>query len=444
MAAGLSRGVAAALAVAGAAVAGLGALALWPSGADLSTGRIAGTGALALGGLGALWIAGTLVARHTDDLGRLRDAVVAARARPARIPDLDGDAGRLADVVRDALRSLAAQASTTDGRLAAVVSALDEGLVVVTDSGLVSLVNAAAAALLDPRRVAVGTSVYAAVEPAGLTAAVRAARRSGRSVQAELLTVDGASLHARVADLDGHGGAVILFPVSALVRRQGVAHDLDLHDLPPRPPALADGLALEDLPVLSLDLETTGLDVARDRVLSVGAVRLHGTRLFRAASLDRLVDPGVPVPPASTAVHGITDAMVEGAPSFAETWPELEAMMSGVVVVGHNIGFDLAILRREVEAAGGRWPDPPSLDTLRLVAALDPSRADLNLEAIATDLGIGIEGRHTALGDALLAAELYARLVPLLHDRGVAGLGQARAFADGARRVRAAQRAAGW
>lgn len=444
MAVGLSRAVTAALVVAGGAFAGLATLALWPSDADPSTGRVAAAGALTLGGLGALWIAGTLVVRHAEGLGRLRDGLVAARSRSIHIPGLDGDAGRLADAVRDVLRSLSAEASRTDDRLAAVVSALDGGLIVVTDSGLVSLVNAAAAAILGPRRVAVGTSVYAALEPADLSGAIRSARRSGGAILVGLPTVDGASLHARVADLDGHGGAVILFSASALARSQGLEHDLELHDRPPPPPVLADGLPLEEMPVLALDIETTGLDVARDRMLSVGAVRLHGTKLFRAVFLDRLVDPHVPVPPAATAVHGITDSMVEGAPSFAEVWPELEAMMSGVVVVGYNIGFDLAILRREVEAAGGRWPDPPSLDALRLVAALDPSRTDLDLETVAADFGIGIEGRHTAFGDALVAAELYVRLIPLLRDRGVAGLGQARAFADSERRVRAAQRAAGW
>jgi DNA polymerase-3 subunit epsilon len=444
MAAGLSRAVAAALTVSGAALAGLATLALWPSDGDPSSGRVAAAGALALGGLGALWIAGTLVARHAEELGRLRDGLIAARRRSIRIPDLDGDAGRLADAVRSSLRSLSAEATRTDDRLAAVLSALDGGVIVVTDSGLVSLVNAAAAALLGPQRVAVGTSVYAALEPSDLSGAIRAARRSGRPVPADLPTVDGASLHARVADLDGLGGAVILFPASASARSQGLEHDLELHDRPPPPPPLADDLALEEVPVLALDIETTGLDVERDRLLSVGAVRLHGTRLFRAVALDRLVDPGVPVPPAASAVHGITDAMVEGAPSFAEVWPELEAMMSGVVVVGHNIGFDLAVLRREVETAGGCWSDPPSLDTMRLVAALDPSRTDLNLETVMADFGIGVEGRHTAFGDALAAAELYAHLVPLLRDRGVTGLSQARAFADSARRVRTAQRAAGW
>ena len=100
MARRLSRAVGVALAASGTALAGLAALSFWPSGPEPATGRIVATGSLALGGLGALWIAGTLVARHIDDFGRLRDALVASRARPARIPHFDGDVGRLADAVR--------------------------------------------------------------------------------------------------------------------------------------------------------------------------------------------------------------------------------------------------------------------------------------------------------------------------------------------------------
>jgi DNA polymerase-3 subunit epsilon len=79
-----------------------------------------------------------------------------------------------------------------------------------------------------------------------------------------------------------------------------------------------------------------------------------------------------------------------------------------------------------------------------LAAALDPERTDLNLEVLAAEHGLPPEGRHTALGDALLAAGLFVRLVPLLEERGVRTFGEARAFAATARRVAALQRAAGW
>ena len=84
------------------------------------------------------------------------------------------------------------------------------------------------------------------------------------------------------------------------------------------------------------------------------------------------------------------------------------------------------------------------LCTAQLAAALDPGETTLDLEAVAARHGVAVEGRHTALGDTLVTAELFARMIPRLADRGIATFGAARDFADSARRVVARQRAAGW
>ena len=128
--------------------------------------------------------------------------------------------------------------------------------------------------------------------------------------------------------------------------------------------------------MLVLDSETTGLDVERDRIVSLGAVRLHGRRIYRALVLDELVNPGGPIPARATAIHGITQAMVAGAPAFAEIMPALADLIEGTVVVGHNIAFDLAMLARECALAGLDWQAPPTLDTLLLAADLDKGPRD--------------------------------------------------------------------
>ena len=64
---------------------------------------------------------------------------------------------------------------------------------------------------------------------------------------------------------------------------------------------VTEATLLMDLPVTVLDTETTGLDVTRDRIVSIGTVRLHGGRIYRSATFDRLVRPGIPIPPRSTA-----------------------------------------------------------------------------------------------------------------------------------------------
>ena len=193
-----------------------------------------------------------------------------------------------------------------------------------------------------------------------------------------------------------------------------------------------------------LDLETTGLDPRSCRVVAIGAVRQHGGRLYRGTVIDQLINPGEPIPSASSAVHGITDVLVETTPPLAAVLPEIQHRLQGCVLVGHNIGFDLAVLTNEAARCGRTWPVPPALDTFLLTAALEPQRVDLNLEAIAADWGVPAAARHTALGDCLITGELYSRLLPRLSDRGITTYGASRTFSLTARRAVARQMAVGW
>jgi DNA polymerase-3 subunit epsilon len=94
------------------------------------------------------------------------------------------------------------------------------------------------------------------------------------------------------------------------------------------------------------------------------------------------------------------------------------------VLVGHNVGFDMSFLRVK-EAQTGVRLSQPVLDTLLLDAALHPDHEHHSLEAIAARFGLGVVGRHTALGDALLTAEIFLRLLALLQQRGIGTLGEA-------------------
>ena len=410
---------------------------------------------LLVGGIAAVWTGFTLIDHHFDELERLRGLLLAAARRdeppPPDWPAL-GEPGREAEALgtaaRRAILAQRALGGRTDERLAAVVAAAAEGLLVITETGLVSLVNEAALTVLGAQAVAVGTSVYAALERDPMTEIERRAREAGEAVEAELLLVDGRRIAALVAPLGEHGGFVISLPHREPGRRNFVRHDLSLHDTPPQsrlgPDAPPDAWALADSPVLVFDSETTGLDVAVARIVSLGAVRCHGHRLYPRLNLDSLVDPGLPIPAQSTAIHGITDAMVAGAPGFAAGWPALAEMIAGAAVVGHSIGFDLAILKAECERHGLPWKTPPALDTALLYSALYPKEKDIGLESLAARFGVTVEGRHTALGDALVTGEVWFALMAQLADRGVATYGAAREFSMGARILLAQQRQAGW
>jgi CBS domain-containing protein len=201
---------------------------------------------------------------------------------------------------------------------------------------------------------------------------------------------------------------------------------------------------LNNLQVVSLDTETTGLDVAVDRIVSVGACRLHGCRVQDHTALQTLVRPDIPIPPSSTAIHGITDQMVEGAPLLPEVIAELRAYCGDQIIIGHSIGFDLAVLRHESRRHGLAWRERLWLDTGLLAVALNPVLGNAGLESVADWLGVEINGRHTADGDARTAAELYIRLLPRLRDAGVRTLGEALRFQQTASAALAMQQAAGW
>jgi CBS domain-containing protein len=191
--------------------------------------------------------------------------------------------------------------------------------------------------------------------------------------------------------------------------------------------SLADTFAtpLAALHAVALDTETTGLDPARARIVQVGAVRLNGAALALEPPFAALVNPGSPIPPASTAIHGIADADVAGHLDFAALAPTLAAWLGDTVLIGHTIGFDLAILAREHARAGLAWQAPPALDIRHLARLARPGLMHDDLDRLCATLGVDIAGRHTATGDARATAEAYLALIPLLRARGIRTLAEA-------------------
>ena len=306
-----------------------------------------------------------------------------------------------------------------DRRLVAVLGAVNSGVVVATETGQVSLVNGAARQLLGAGRVRVGTSLFAALSRESVGKALAKAQKAGRTLETVVERLDGVELQGRVTALPDQEGCIIFFPpVELREHRPEVEFDLGLHDVPPAREPLGLDTPLADLPIIILDTETTGLNAAADRVVSLGAVCAHGTRLFRSRMMDDLINPGTAIPPASTAVHRITDEMVAEAPAWPAVYPDLQRLMHNRVVVGHSLPFDLTLMRHECLRHGLEWEPPVFIDTLRLAALLNPALKDLDLENLARVYHIELRGRHTALGDALVTAELFFRMMPRLEMQG--------------------------
>ena len=187
---------------------------------------------------------------------------------------------------------------------------------------------------------------------------------------------------------------------------------------------------LADLAYTVFDTETTGLaPSAGDAILQIGAARIVAGKLRREDSFEQLVNPRRDIPAAGIAIHGIRPEMVADAPSIETVLPAFHAFAADTVLVAHNAAFDMRFLQMQ-EAATGVVFDQPVLDTLLLSAVVHPQQDSHGLEAIAERLGVAMLGRHTALGDAMVTAEIYLKLVPLLAERGIHTLGQAREAAQ--------------
>ena len=166
---------------------------------------------------------------------------------------------------------------------------------------------------------------------------------------------------------------------------------------------------------VAFDVETTGLHGFFDRIVEVGAVRfdLGGT----GESFQSLVDPGRPIPAETTAVHGIDDEAVAGAPSFAEVAAGLIPFLEGGTIVAHNASFDLSFLLSSCQRAGIAPPETDAVDSVRLSRAAFPEMPAHSLDLLVDGLGIEREKGHRALPDACAAARLTIRALEALGAR---------------------------
>ncbi|HEX5393577.1 MAG TPA: exonuclease domain-containing protein, partial [Rhodocyclaceae bacterium] len=182
---------------------------------------------------------------------------------------------------------------------------------------------------------------------------------------------------------------------------------------------------LSELSFTVFDTETTGLNPAGgDEIIQIGALRIVNGRLLQQESFVQLVDPQMPIKPEGIPIHGITDDMVRGKPRIGAVLPAFSEFCAETVLVAHNGAFDMRFLQLKEAATGIRFTQPV-LDTLLLSAVIHPGQDSHSLEEIAARLGVTVQGRHTALGDAQVTGEIFLRMLPLLADQGITTLRQA-------------------
>jgi len=251
--------------------------------------------------------------------------------------------------------------------------------------------------------------------------------RSGKEVTARLPGARGAEMvEARLRPLDGAGGYLLVIDAAHAELPPEAARPLVYDfDLLAGPADTAfDARPLRDLAFVIFDTETTGLLPHRDEIVQIAALRVLRGRVVPGEALDLLVNPGRPIPPAATRVHGITDAMVAGAPDIDSAARAFHDFAREAVIVAHNAPFDMAFLRRADARLGLGWPHPV-LDTVLLSAVLFGAGETHTLDALCDRLGVKIAEaeRHTAMGDARATAEAFCRMLPMLEARGLADFG---------------------
>ncbi len=165
--------------------------------------------------------------------------------------------------------------------------------------------------------------------------------------------------------------------------------------------------AFFDLPLVVVDIETTGLNPQRAELLEIGAVKVEKGKV--TAVFNELVRPSQPIPYKITQLTGITEEMVKDAPFPAEVLGRFKEFAAGAILAAHNARFDLGFLREKFKVYLDEEFAPPAVDTLALSRVLRPEWKSHRLDAVAKGLGIIQEQHHRAGDDALTAWKILEK-----------------------------------
>ncbi|WP_170764350.1 3'-5' exonuclease [Ruegeria lacuscaerulensis] len=347
---------------------------------------------------------------------------------PAAAGLADQLSGKTMDVA-EAVAVETAHLAAEKQRLTALLTEIPVAMVLASPTHKIVLYDGQAANVLaqisHPR---LNASLFEYLLPGPLEQAHAKLTKSGLEIECTLHSIDGAQTYtARMKPLGDAPGYLLIFDDAAAnippEAARPLVYDFDL--LHSATEEEFESRALQGLCFVVFDTETTGLLPHKDEVVQIGAVRVVNGRIVQGEQLDMLVDPGIPIPVASTKVHKISDRMVRGAPDIGQAGRVFHQFAHNAVIVAHNAPFDMAFLRRHAKRMNVAW-DHPILDTVLLSAVLFGASETHTLDALCDRLEVTIpeELRHTALGDAVATAQALVKMLPMLRSRGMNTFGQ--------------------
>lgn len=181
---------------------------------------------------------------------------------------------------------------------------------------------------------------------------------------------------------------------------------------------------LEDVRFVVMDLETTGFNSARGHeIISIGAVLIEGNKLQKDKTFHELVYPDREVPEHILKLTGIQREMLVGRLSFFGVLLQFLDFIGNSIIVGHNIDFDLSFINPKLKKYCGTKVRNRTIDTIVLARSLHVPVKSYSLDNLLAFYDIDPAGRHSALGDSLLTAELLIRLLSALKDSRIHTLG---------------------
>ena len=157
-----------------------------------------------------------------------------------------------------------------------------------------------------------------------------------------------------------------------------------------------------------IDIETTGNSFKNGKITEIAIYQHNGFEI--TGSFSSLIHPEMDIPLFITNLTGINNKMVEHAPKFYEIAKKIVEMTAGRIFVAHNVQFDYKFVKEEFERLGYNY-NCKTLCTVKLARKILPGHPSYSLGKLCAELGIEINGRHRAAGDALATVKLFEILL---------------------------------